>query len=1810
VSVAIVGLACRYPDATTPAQLWQNVLGRRRAFRRIPGCRLSDGYFGGRDQVDATYVGQAAVLRDWEFDRERFGIPGRLYRSADRTHWLALETAAEALSDAGFADGDGLDRDCAGVVMGNSLTGEFSRAGTLRLRWPFLADAAATALTASDVPPEQAAGILKALEGLVKRQFPEPGDELLTGSLSNTIAGRICNQFDFHGTGYTVDGACASSLLAVMTAARALEAGELDFALAGGVDMSLDPMELIGFARVGALADGGMRVYDERPTGFLPGEGCGVVALMRTADAERLGLRVYARVAGWGSSSDGAGGLSRPETDGQRLALARAYRSAAVAPDRIGLVEGHGTGTAVGDRVELSALSAEFGPAGRAPALGTVKANIGHTKAAAGVAGMIKAALAVFHRVLPPSTGTERPHELLRGPDAAVRLLDEPEPWTDRVPRAGVSSMGFGGINAHVVLEGAPGRAPALPASTRRWATRAPGPEIVVLGAATREELAGRLREFAGYARDWSAAELGDIAATAWQDLGTPRFRAALLAETPERLAAAAAAAAERTAGFHADEHLGYAIGGAPRIGLLFPGQAAPVRPDLPAWAGPLAVPPLPGALANRESTVDTDVAQPSIVRQSLAGLAWLRTLGVDAVAAAGHSLGELTALHWAGVCAAEAVVGLAATRGRLMAEHAVAGGEMAALRVAESELPALLEGTDVAVAGYNAPRTQVVSGSGAGIRTVVDRARRAGRDATALPVSHAFHSPAMKPAAGPLRDALAGFEFCAAEAPVISTITGREWRGDADALRAALVDQLTAPVRFTDAVAELARRCDLLVETGPGTVLGSHVTGIPVVSTDTGGDPRRHAFATATLAAAAEADLEPWFAGRAFRPLRWDTPPSFVANPCEDRAGWAAADALPTAAPATVAVAEPAATTASDDPLTALVAHLSDTLELPAEAIAPDQALLRDLHLNSLQVVQQVSAVADGLGRRPPDTPLSLASATVADAADAIAEMPPVEDREPPAAGVADWVRAFAVRWEPYEPAGSHPVRWTVRAPAGHWLHEAGDGPADHLAIALDPGEDVAELLAGLAEATPKRLLIVHTGHPAAAAIARSAAAELAGCAVTVADLPDGTRVDPALLTPDASGYLELRGGPGGRGLERATVVAHRHAAGAPPALTSGDVCVVTGGVAGITAVAATALAERTGCTLVFAGRSAADAPAVAEHLPALRDRVAAHYVRCDVTDESDVRRLVAAAGAHGPVRGLLHGAGVNEPHTLGDLTAASLEATVRPKVLGLRALLAAAGPDLTLVAGFGSIIGRQGLAGQAAYCVANDMLRIELEHWAAAHPRCRTHVLEWSVWSGAGMGVRLDVLDRLRAGGVEPITPDRGVRALLDVLDDPGAPVTLTLAARFPQTPTLSLAPPPEVSPRFAERVLAHTAGVEAVVEASLDPGADPYLDDHRIDGTAVLPAVLGMEAMAQAAQLVTGAGHRALTGIGFTAPVSVDEDGQRTVRTAALAGSGAESAVRTVVRDDVDRFAADRFTATVRPAGPAPARLPPAEPLTGTSPWYGSLFFHDGRFRRVAGYRALSAFTVDAWLAAPEERPRWFSEFHSGQLVLGDPGAHDAALHALLACVPHRRALPVGADGFTVWRRPAGPLRVLATERSHTADDYVFDVTLAEPGGEVVARWDGLALHAIGRLTWPDGMPAPLLGPWLSRRLVECGIDDRCELVAGTGELVAPGSAGSAWEPVGGEEPDPLDAVACELLADKTGDDRATVVARARAGRRAAGLQAGPGASLDTIDQVTEDGIVVARSGPLRVLTARVDVLGTGRPVVLAVADRTDS
>ncbi|MFI2710756.1 SDR family NAD(P)-dependent oxidoreductase [Micromonospora sp. NPDC018662] len=1878
--VVIVGLACRYPAAENPARLWDNVLNRRQAFRPMPPGRLPLTEYGG-DDPDRTTIRQAAVLDGWHFDRARFRIPGSTFRAVDLSHWLALETAADALADAGLPEGAGTDRNRVGVVIGNSLTGEFSRAAALRIRWPYVRRAVAAGLGDADVPAGTVAAVLERIEERFKAPFPVPGDETLAGALSNTIAGRICNQFDFHGTGYTVDGACASSLLAVISAAEAVAAGQLDVALAGGVDLSLDPLELVGFSRVGALAGDEMRVYDARPTGFLPGEGCGVVVLTRAGYALEHGLRPYGRLLGWAQSSDGSGGLTRPEESGQRLALRRAYLRAGIEPGAVRLVEGHGTGTAVGDEAELRALLGVRGPDAPPAVLGTVKANIGHTKAAAGVAGLIKATLAVHREVLPPTTGCRQPHPLLA--DAGtLRVTDSARPWPGGERYASVSAMGFGGINTHVVLGGM-SPAPSRPLSThvRRLSRPHPDHELVVCGAPDATALTGLLTRIRSAATALSRPELTDLAATlaATHHGDAPARFAAAVRNADGLVAAVDRALAHLADGdrrlLDPDHRVFLVVGDALRVGLLFPGQGAPVHPDRGALGHLLDdAEETTVALPAPAEPVDTAVAQPAVVAGSLAGLRWLRRLDVRAVGAVGHSLGELTALRWAGALDADDTLALARARGAAMSAATDEPSGMVSLRAPLAVAAEVAARTGAVVAADNGDRHVVLAGPRPALDRVSADAARAGIEVTPLAVSHAFHSPLMAPAADALRDAAGRVRWQRPQRPVASTVTGHWW-GDEDPVET-LVEQLTRPVRFREALGRLD--ADLLVEVGPGRMLGTLATaaGRTAVSLDVGAaDAAGVAAGTAALfAAGAVDDVTAFFARRFTRPFDLDRERSFLVNPCERDAPRVALPVARTAPPSPSP--RPVPPTAADEQDTAglVVARVAQLAELPPAEVGPDTRLLADLHLNSIRVGQLAAEIAGELGRALPATPLSLAGATIGEFAAALDGLPAADGAaaELPAAGVGPWVRVFShhlaprpapavaatrTAWEVVAPVAGHPHLDAVRTA----FRDGADAPAGRVLV-LPPGltlptgaELVAVLHAAVADHRP--LVILHHGG-LGAALGRSLAVESEAPVLVVETPPDphGVRLAATEASRPWTGYREVVYGADGV----RTVPVTRLLDGEPrpdrrTPLRPGEVCLVTGGAKGIGAACAAVLGEATGARMVLFGRSPADDPQVR----AAVERTGATYRQVDLTDRAALVEAVAAIRAeHGPVRGLLHAAGRNEPAPITELTPAELDRTLAPKAYGFDHLVDALDlTELRFAVAFGSVIGRTGLPGETAYATANEYLSRRCAELAAAVPQVRWLSIEWSVWSGTGMGVRLGVLDGLLRRGVSPIPPDEGTRLLLELLATPALPPVVLVAGRLPAGNTLEWEECADEQGRFLERRLVGTPGVELVSEARLSLGADPYLDDHRIDGAAVLPAVLGLEAMAQAAAAL-GAKQvpTVIRDVTLTRPVTVGDRTPRPIRVAAL--TGPEGTVRAAVRSAETDFAVDHLTGVyggaIDPGDPVPAA--PAGLLVPGRPLYGPAFFHGPRFRRVAGYHGLSAYRCAAEVHASHDA--WFGGFHDQRLQLGDPGARDAFLHLLQACVPDRRVLPVGVDRIDVHARPEGVLTVHARQVAEADDEFRFDLVAIDPDGSPVERWTGLRLRAVGPLdnaVWPVELVAPLvtrrlrrwrpalridlaaapagrddrdrgrgLAGWLLDRAVvgdavgrprPAGRDGRGVSVSHLDghvlTAVADRPVGVDWEPVGPEPPlsGPAARVAA-AVAGLTGEDAATAGARVWTASEAVTKAGGAlDAPLVLRDETGPDGFVALRSG-------RYTVYGTVVPtpvgpvaVSLAVADDGD-
>jgi enediyne polyketide synthase len=1761
-------MACQYADASSPAELWSNALAGRRAFRRMPEVRMDrrDYLAPDRGAPDRTYALEAAVIADYEFDRVRFRVAGSTFRSADLAHWLALDVASRALADAGFPDGEGLPKEGTGVLLGNTLTGEFSRANQMRLRWPYVRRVLEGELAEAGWSAESRAELLSSMEVRYKAPFPPIGEETLAGGLSNTIAGRICNHFDLKGGGYTVDGACASSLLAVTSACSSLVAGDLDIALAGGVDLSLDPFELIGFAKTGALAPEKMRVYDARSAGFWPGEGCGFVVLMRHEDAIAQGRRIYAVVRGWGVSSDGSGGITRPEVEGQLIALRRAYRRAGFGPDTVAYFEGHGTGTNVGDATELKTLSTarrEADPSAPPAAIGSVKAIIGHTKAAAGVAGMIKATMALHNQIIPPTVGCETPHPELGGDSPALRVVGRGTLWpADARLRAGVSAMGFGGINAHVVMEGAtPERRRSLNQKELTLIRSAQDAEIFLLGDVGLPELLAQTTKLAAIAPDLSRAELADLAEKLQSELIVTRVRGAVIASSPAELAERLEllrswieSGVTSRLDFTRNVFLG-TESAHPTIGFLFPGQGSPAHLD----GGILRrrideVDALYGRanLPSGGDGISTDVAQPAIVTASLAALRVLDRYGIAASVGLGHSLGELTALHWAGAFDEDTLLAIARVRGRAMADLGAPTGAMASIAADAPDVHAMLDGDPVVIAGYNSTRQTVISGDGTAVAAVAERARKHGLNVTMLPVSHAFHSPLVAAAAEPLADALGKLPINRLQRSVISTVTGGHLATDAD-LVDLLRTQITAPVRFTDALGAALENVDLLIEVGPGSVLSglaASMTDVPVIALDAGGSSIKgvlQAFG-ATFALGTQVHHRELFADRHVRSIDIDTPHRYFENPCEMAPRIEGDSTIVVAAPAhgdagsghgpargdgDAPVPQGAGDATGASILDIVRELVAQHAELPPSAVSDGDRLLADLHLNSITISQIVVEAAGRAGLPAPAAPTEFANATVIEMAEALellrntgGEPAPAKELIP--AGIDTWVRAFVPELvtapAPTTRKGTADGVWRIVAPEGHPL-------ALSLAVALrDAGgtgvavclpehaseESIDLLLKGAAEARElgnRSTFLMVQSNGGAAAFARTLVLERPATTVCVVDLPFD-RPDAAMIAArearGANGYAEVYYDRAG--VRRVPLLSLLPLDGGDetPPLVSDDLLLVTGGGKGIAAESALALARQSGAALLLLGRShPGKDDELAANLKRMEDAgVLFRYAPVDVADADAVARAIGegeeALGR--PVTAFLHGAGANIPQLIDTLDHAAFARTLAPKIDGARNVLAAIDPaKLRLFVAFGSIIGRTGLRGEADYAVANDWLSRLVGEWRDAHPHCRSLSIEWSIWSGVGMGERLGRVEALLREGITPITPEIGLEMLGRLLSRDLPATAVVVSGRFGEMPTARLASSELPLLRYIEEPKLHYPGIELVAEATLTSDSDPYIGDHVFRGQRLLPAVLGLEAFAQVASALAGVTPSTVTfeNLRFDRPIIVPEGTERKIRTVALMRE--DGLVELALRSDETAFAADHFRASCRfdreleDAGAGEAwKLGERLPLEPDLEMYHEILFQRGRFQRLIGYRKLGATECIAQIRAGSGGG-WFGRYLPSALLLGDPGARDAAIHCIQGCIPHMTLLPIAIERLTVVTGVAADqIFVHARERMHEGNTYLYDIDIRLEDGTLIERWEGLLLRAVERNRHRAPWSTTLLGPFVERRIGELVPDSRISVV----------------------------------------------------------------------------------------------------------------
>ncbi len=875
--IAIVGMSALFPDAPNLHQYWDNIINKIDSIIDIPKSRwnIEDYYDIDSEAPDKTYCKRGGFIPDIDFNPMEFGIPPNILEVTDVTQLLGLLVAKSAMKDAGYGETSDEVLDATGVILGVTSGMKLLGSLTSRLQYPIWEKV----LRRSGISESDTGQIIEKM----KKAYVRWEENSFPGLLGNVIAGRIANRLNLGGTNCTVDAACASSLSAMKMAISDLLEYRSDMMIAGGVDADNSPMMYLCFSKTPAFTKGeNPRPFDEDSGGVMIGEGLGMVVLKRLEDAERDGDRIYAVVKGIGTSSDGKfKSIYAPRSGGQAKALRRAYEDANVEPLCIGMLEAHGTGTAAGDVAEFEGLKEVFTenkpekscyPDYQHIALGSIKSQIGHTKAAAGIAGLIKTALALHHKILPPSINIDRPSKKLGIENTPFYLNTEPRPWiTDGEPRrAGVSAFGFGGTNFHYVLEefqdvhSGPFRMHKtsqtvfLSAATPKELDKACNNLLAELETEGAEQRHSQLLESSrensipkkharlGFVTDSlenTVELLGQAISTLeskadkteWNVKGIVYREKAL--ETKGKVVALFSGQGSQYMNMAKELFFNFPAMAAPFSALdkLFTGKngksAAAARP-LSDLVFPIAVFEDEELEAQQAQLQLTENVQPAIGGISAGLLRIARDAGLQIDFAAGHSFGELTALWAAGVIAEDDYYKLAYARGQAMAApddpDFDAGSMLAVMGEVEKLEADLTEFPDVVMANLNSKKQVVLAGPTADILQAHDALKAKKYTVVKLPVSAAFHTPLVGHAQKPFAKAIRSVKFNKPQIPVYSNATAKAYPATAKTIQKQLESHILNSVRFREEIENIHQAGGrIFIEFGPKNVLTKLVDNI-----------------------------------------------------------------------------------------------------------------------------------------------------------------------------------------------------------------------------------------------------------------------------------------------------------------------------------------------------------------------------------------------------------------------------------------------------------------------------------------------------------------------------------------------------------------------------------------------------------------------------------------------------------------------------------------------------------------------------------------------------------------------------------------------------------------------------------------------------------------------------------------------------------------------------------------------------------------------------------------------------------------------
>ncbi|MCL1937560.1 MAG: acyltransferase domain-containing protein [Candidatus Azobacteroides sp.] len=817
--IAVVGMDCVYPGAANVDEYWKNILLAKDCITEIPASYWDKDalYKANTTDTDYSMSKWGGFIPPTDFDPLEFGIVPQSLFMTEPSHLLSLLVVKRALKDAGYAHPAECDFENTSIFFGGNST---SNPLVSRMNARFRVKQALV-----DLPED------------LKDAFPKANEYSFPGILSNLLTGRVANRLNFGGRNYTVDAACASSLASLDVACQELSTFRADMAVYGGADLTNTFGPYLMFSSMRVLSSKGYCApFDADADGIVLGEGVGAVVLKRLEDAERDGNKIYAVIKGMGGSSDGRNlSVTAPSRKGECKAMERAYQSAGILPAQVGMIEAHGTGTVVGDRVELASLTDVFFESGALPKqtfIGSVKSQIGHTKCAAGVAGIIKAVLSVRHGIIPPTIHLDKLNAFYDPKTSPFVFNKRAGLWSGEKRIAGVSAFGFGGTNFHAVIENYLPNASAA-AVFESW----PSELFVFRGSMLNEAkiLMGKVKKLLMLN---DTVRLSDIAYSLALYSDKDIQVSIVAGNAKELLAKIEAAMADR---IELKIYRRKVMEG--KVAFLFSGQGSQyvnMARDL-FVAFPLMRRLLdkhseyirilfPEAAfdeatkeAQEKAMTDTNNAQPLLGIVDLAIAEYLRFLGIHPDMVAGHSYGELPALCFAGVIAPDDLVAL--SEARACAIRQAIGedkGKLVAAIVSKEELQPLLEGeTEVWAVNYNSPKQIVLGGTTQGIELFMKKAANRNIICTEINVDCAFHSPLVEEAEKLYADVLKKYTFQSPKMPVWANTTTGIYPQATEKIKMLVAKHLAQPIEFTRQIENMydAGAC-IFIETGPGRIL------------------------------------------------------------------------------------------------------------------------------------------------------------------------------------------------------------------------------------------------------------------------------------------------------------------------------------------------------------------------------------------------------------------------------------------------------------------------------------------------------------------------------------------------------------------------------------------------------------------------------------------------------------------------------------------------------------------------------------------------------------------------------------------------------------------------------------------------------------------------------------------------------------------------------------------------------------------------------------------------------------------------------